>query len=126
MTDSEKQTSFFGNLRKELEAYIGDRLLLLKIETAEKAAIITAMLTTLMLTTIIGFFAIFFVSLMLCLVMAEVLGSIYWGMGLVAGTYVILLGLVVFYRKKIQHWIIDRVIKIIFDKETKRGEAADE
>lgn len=113
----EQETSFFKESRQQLEQYVQDRVLLLKLQMVEKVSQLIALLFTGLTLALLAFFILLFVSIMAGYYFANVTGSLYIGFGIVALFYILLLLLIVSLRKKvIEKHIIDAVIKIFMDK----------
>jgi hypothetical protein len=110
--------SFFEESREQINKYIKDRLLLLKLETAEKIAKLSALLFTGIALALLSFFVLLFISMMAGYYFASLTGSLYFGFGIVASFYLLLLVSVVKFRKVlIETWVINSIIKIFFEKE---------
>ncbi len=113
----EQETSFFKESRQQLEQYVQDRVLLLKLQMVEKASQLIALLFTGLTLALLAFFILLFVSIMAGYFFANVTGSLYIGFGIVALFYILLFILIVSLRKKvIEKHIVDAVIKIFMDK----------
>lgn len=113
----EQETSFFKESRQQLEQYVQDRVLLLKLQMVEKVSQLIALLFTGLTLALLAFFILLFVSIMAGYYFANITGSLYIGFGIVAIFYIILFVLIVSLRKKvIEKHIIDAVIKIFMDK----------
>ena len=114
----QEETSFFEESRQHLEGYIQDRLLLLKLQTAEKTARLSGVLFTGIVLALLSFFVLLFLSIMGGYFFASLTGSLYWGFVIIAFFYLILLSLVVKFRKVlIEKWVADTIIKIFFERE---------
>lgn len=113
----EQETSFFKESRQQLEQYVQDRVLLLKLQMVEKVSQLIALLFTGLTLALLAFFILLFVSIMAGYYFANITGSLYIGFGIVAMFYIILFVMIVSLRKKvIEKHIIDAVIKIFMDK----------
>jgi ABC-type multidrug transport system permease subunit len=113
----EQETSFFKESRQQLEQYVQDRVLLLKLQMVEKVSQLIALLFTGLTLALLAFFILLFVSIMAGYFFANVTGSLYIGFGIVALFYILLFILIVSLRKKvIEKHIVDAVIKIFMDK----------
>ncbi len=112
--------SFFSESHKQIEQYIRDRILLIKLQAAEKVARLSGLLLTGMVLALLSFFILLFISIMGGYFFASITGSLYWGFGIVAALYLLLLVLVVRFRKVlIQNWVADTIVKIFFELEKK-------
>jgi len=113
----ETKEDFFTESRKELEQYVQDRMLLLKLQATEKTARLIAMLFSGLLVSLLSLFLLLFLSIMAGYYFATLTGSMYAGFGLVAAFYLLLLILVIVTRKWYAKKIIDAVISVVFDKD---------
>ncbi|MDB5211194.1 MAG: phage holin family protein [Sediminibacterium sp.] len=116
----EKTDNFFTETRKELEQYIQDRLLLLKLQATEKTARLVALLFVVLMISLLGFFVLIFLSVMAGVYFSTTTNNLYTGFGIVAGFYLVLLLVFVFCRKWISKQVINIVIRIFFDKNEER------
>lgn len=112
----EKNDNFFTETRKELEQYIQDRLLLLKLQATEKTARLVALLFVVLMISLLGFFVLIFLSVMAGVYFSTSTNNLYTGFGIVTGFYLVLLLVFVFCRKWISKQVINIVIRIFFDK----------
>ena len=97
--EAENKQAYFTSAKDQLESYVQDRLLLIKLQATEKSAKLIGVLTGVLLIAILSFFVLFFVSIMAGYFFAEILNSMYAGFGIVTGIYAVLLGILI-YRKK--------------------------
>lgn len=115
-----QEENFFDESKKVLEQYIEDRILLLKLQSVEKISVLVSLMFTGLLVALLGFFVLFFISIMAGYYFASLTGSLFAGFGIVAGIYIILLILVIALGKKhLTTFITNRVIEIFFDKNQK-------
>lgn len=113
----EHEPSFFKESRQQLDQYVQDRILLLKLQMVEKVSQLIALLFTGLTLALLAFFILLFVSIMAGYYFANIAGSLYIGFGIVSLFYIIIFVLIVTLRKKvIEKHIIDAVIKIFMDK----------
>ena len=113
-----EESSFFSESREQIEQYIRDRILLIKLQAAEKVARLSGLLFTGIVLALLSFFVLLFISIMCGYFFASVTGSLYLGFGIVAAFYLLLLVLIVRYRKVlIQNWVADTIVKIFFELE---------
>lgn len=118
----ESQHSFFEDSRKILEQYVQDRILLLKLQAAEKSARLSALLFSGLIISLLCFFILMFLSLMTGFYFATITGNLYIGFAIVTFFYVIILGLVILKRAWFSKTIINAVISIFFDKNESKHE----
>jgi len=113
----EKQENFFAESKEKLEQYLQDRLLLFKLQTVEKTSKLIAIMFIGLMVTLISLFILIFLSIMGGYYFASLLGSLYWGFGVVTGIYVLLLVLLIVAGKKWVHlYITNTIIEIFFDQ----------
>ena len=115
---------FFVEMKDLVQEYVDDRLTLVKLQATEKAAKASSVL-------FIGV-AVAFLSLILLMILTFIAGyylsmavnSFPGGFGILAGIYILLILLLVYFHKKfIGKKISDSVVKFAFDtKETFRNE----
>ena len=114
--EEEPVDDFFTSSGKQLEQYVQDRILLLKLQATEKTARLVALLFFVLLVALLLFFILLFVSFMAGNYFSGITGSIYSGYAIVAGFYIFLLIMVILCRKWISKKVINRVIRIFFGK----------
>ena len=113
----EQEPSFFKESRQQLEQYVQDRVLLLRLQMVEKVSQLIALLFTGLTLALLAFFILLFISIMVGYFFANITGSLYIGFGIVSLFYISIFALIVTLRKKvIEKHIIDAVIKIFMDK----------
>lgn len=108
---------FFKETQLLAEEYIRERLLLLKLQTAEKVANMAAVIFA---GAFIGVFLIvilLLVTVMACYFFEQLTGSWYYGIGIVISFYVILVGFLIYFRRALFYkFISDSVIKMFFEE----------
>ena len=112
----EPAEDFFAASGKQLEQYVRDRILLLKLQAAEKTANVTALLFSLLLISLLLFFILLFVSIMAGFYFTVITGSLYIGFAIVAAFYFLLLIVILLAKKWLHKKIMDMVIRIFFNK----------
>jgi hypothetical protein len=113
-----EESSYFSESKEQIELYIKDRLLLLKLQTAEKTARLAGMLFTGLILGLFSFFVLLFISMMGGYLFASLTGSLYCGFGIVAAFYLLILLLIFKFRKTlIEKWVGDTIIRVFFEKE---------
>lgn len=112
-----EQEDFFKASKEELETYLQNRLLLVKMQTAEKTAKLIAALSIGGVLGALGFFMLFFLSIMAGYYFADITNSLYIGFAIVTAAYLVLFLVLFVGRKKISATIIDTVIKIFFEND---------
>lgn len=113
----ENEEHFFAESKKKLEQYVKDRVLLLKMQAVEKISQVAARLFSTLIIAMLAFFVLLFISIMAGYFFADITGSLYAGFGIVASFYLLLLLLVLKFRKRlIERKITDEIIGTVFDK----------
>ena len=112
----QEKENFFTESRKELEQYIQDRLLLMKLQATEKTARLVALLFVVLIVSLLGFFVLIFLSVMAGVYFSTSTNNLYTGFGMVTAFYLVLLLIFVLCRKWISKQVINIVIRIFFDK----------
>ncbi|MEP6725018.1 MAG: phage holin family protein, partial [Bacteroidota bacterium] len=111
--------SFFEETQDLIESYVNNRLRLLKLQTAEKSSRVVTLLFAGLVTGIFSFFILLFLSLVAAYYFSEKLHSQFYGFGIVALIYIVLLLIALYLRKKfLDKYIFGRVVKILFDSNT--------
>ena len=112
----EQPKSFFAETQELVEDYVGNRLQLLKLQTAEKSAKLVSLLITVVVMALLCFFILLFLSITAGYFLAQKTGSLFTGFGIVAIFYVLLLGVLLYLRKRfLDKYIADTVVRIFFD-----------
>lgn len=111
MSESE---DFFGNAKKELEAYIENRILLAKMQVTQKLSHKMASVVVITLLSTIFAFALVFGGIMAAYYLTDLTGSLVKGFGYVAAFFLGLLFIVVLFRKKLAAVVVDALIKNLF------------
>lgn len=112
----EEKKPFFEETQDLLERYLSNRVQLVKLQLAEKSARVTTLLAAGLIIAFLGFFVLLFSSIMLGFYFSEILHSQFFGFGIVAGIYFLLLLLVVIFRKPLlDQFIFRKIVAILFD-----------
>jgi uncharacterized membrane protein YqjE len=112
----EQKQSFFEETQDLVEEYVGNRLQLLKLQTAEKSAKLVSLLLTVLVMALLCFFILLFLSITAGYFLAQKTGSLFTGFGIVAVFYVLLLVVILYLRKRVlDKYISDTVVRIFFD-----------
>lgn len=119
-----QKEGFFVETKEMVEQYIEDRLLLLKLQTTEKAAKASSFIFIALAVTFICLILIMIISFIIGYALSQALGSYPAGFGILAGIYILLIFLLLYLNKKfIAKKIADIVVKFSFEnKETFRNE----
>lgn len=105
---------FFSDAKKELEDYLQNRALLIKMQAADKSSKLIARLTVVILLGLLAFCVLFFLSMMAGYFFARLTGSLEWGFAIVAGGYLLVFLFFFLMKKKITQLITDTIIQILF------------
>jgi Putative Actinobacterial Holin-X, holin superfamily III len=116
MNMEEQKESFFSAAQQDVASYVNARLLLMKLQAAEKSSKVIALLTSVLIIGLLGFFVLLFVSIMLGYFFAEKTGSLFYGFGIVTGIYILLLVVLLALRKnKLEKFVANSMVKVLFD-----------
>ena len=120
--ESEDQ-SYFAESKQKIDAYIQDRVLLIKLQTAAITARLSASLFTGLVIALLCFFILLFISIMGGFFFASITGSMFKGFGIIAAFYLLLLiVLIKFLKKPIEQKIADSIVTIFFEKDDSENE----
>jgi membrane protein YdbS with pleckstrin-like domain len=113
-----ERKNFFEETRELATKYVDDRILLIKLQAAEKAAAFSSMLVKAILIGVIGFFIVAIISFLLGYYLSLWTDSVLIGFGVVVLIYVVLLFILLYAHKKYLHAsLTDKVIELFFKKE---------
>ncbi|MDQ2752263.1 MAG: phage holin family protein [Bacteroidota bacterium] len=101
LEDAQEQPNFFTEIKDRLQAYISDRITLVKLQVVQKISVVAAAIISGILLVVFGLFLLIFVSITLGFLFSHWLNSYAAGFGIVAGIYLLLLLMVVFFGKKL-------------------------
>ncbi len=108
---------FFAESKAKIRNYFKNRLLLIKLQAVEKIAKLSSAMFTGLIIAILGFFILLFLSIMAGYLFADLTHSLFMGFGIVTLFYIVLLVILIKMRKKLlERFIVNTVIKIIFDQ----------
>lgn len=106
---------FFKSVQQLVEEYVKERILLLKLQTAEKTARLLSVILAALIFGLLSFFILLFLSLMALYYFASLTGNLYYGFGIIVGFYVFLLILSVYFRKRFYKYFSDMVVRLLFE-----------
>lgn len=113
----ETKKDFFEETYAVFTEYVDDRMLLLKIQAAEKSGKLIAAIIKMAVVALFIFFILLFVSIMSGYYFAELTGSMFYGFSIVAGIYIFLLLIFLLINKQIlSKRIMNTVIRIFFER----------
>lgn len=112
------EQNFFKDIRKRLQQYVQQRILLLRLQATEKVSRIASAIITSILLIVIGLFLLIFASIAAGLWLANIMGSLIAGFGIVALFYLIIfLFIIIFLKKILQNYFINKLIRLIHKKD---------
>lgn len=112
----------FAELKEDISTYVELRLELLKLNTYERVAKTMAVFSYGIVLILLAFFTILFLFLALGFFLGELLGSIALGFVLVVGMYLLLFGIIIFFKKKITSKVMNEIIIAMMSKDEKDNE----
>jgi hypothetical protein len=116
MTATDKE-GFFKETVRLAEEYVDERLLLLKLQTAEKTAQLVSFILIGFLVAIFAFMIMLLLTIIAAHYLADITGNWYYGYGIVTGFYVLLFLVILYLRKSLLYkFLTDSVIRMLFEK----------
>ena len=113
-----EKSPVISELRQLITEYFDARLKLIKFETFEKTAKVTAVLFSSLVVALLGFFLLFFLSMSLGFYLGKVFDSLALGFLAVTGLYLILFVFMLFMKKDLlEKILIERIIGELTKKE---------
>ncbi len=113
-----ESNSLTDDVQDSIKNLLADRLLLAKMEAAEKTALLSSRLLISMLAAGLALLVMLFLSLMACYYFGQLFGSMLAGFATVAGIYLLLLLLLLtVWRRPLQHRIENTVVRTIFSSD---------
>jgi len=113
-----EQSSFFSELKQIIIDFFETKIQLYKIGAYEKIAKVTSVLFSSIIIALLGFFLLFFLSISGGFYFGNLLNSNALGFLIIFGIYLILLIILIAFRKKIlENYITDKVIEKLFEQE---------
>jgi polyferredoxin len=108
---------FFKEIQHLAEEYIRERLLLLKLQTAEKVARMAAVVVAGAFIGIFVIIVLLLLTFLACYFFEQLTGSWYYGVGIVILFYLILIAFLVYLRKTLLYnFVSNSVIKMFFEE----------
>lgn len=106
-----EKVSVISELKQLITKYFDARLKLIKLETFEKIAKVTAVLFSSLVVALLGFFLLFFLSMSAGFYLGKLLDSNALGFLIVTGFYLILFVFVLMTKKnQMENFLIERII----------------
>ena len=116
-----EQPSFYAELKQLIIEYFESKLKLFKIAAYEKTAKFTAVLVSSILIALTIVFMFFFLNISGGLFFGELLHSNVYGFLVMFGIYfIVFLFLVLFRKKLVEKFIINKIIQKLFEKEGRK------
>lgn len=113
-----EKSPVINELKQLITEYFDARLKLIKLETFEKIAKVTAVLFSSLVVALLGFFLLFFLSMSLGFYLGKVFDSMALGFLSVTVLYLILFVLVLLMKKDLlEEFLIERIIGELTKKE---------
>lgn len=121
------QEPFFKESGDRVEAYLKDKLLLFKLQGAQKISRLAAMMFAVLVIAVLVFFIMLFLSIMLGYFFTELMGgNLYLGFGALSALYIILIIVLIKLRTSVlEKMVANTVISILFDPKDDEEENAD-
>jgi hypothetical protein len=117
---------YFENTFNLIKKYSDDRLLLIKIQATKKTGKLISKLIFISITSLLFFFMLLFLSFMTAYYFAEITGSLFYGFGIVAAIYLIVIFIfILLFKNYISVKVMDMVTNIFFDP-NEQSESDDE
>lgn len=108
---------FFKDTQQLAEDYVRERFLLLKLEAAEKTAKLASILITGFIIILFSFFIILFLSIIGGYYLVELTGNWYLAFGIITFIYIVIVVLLISFRKAwLYKYISNSVIRIFFEQ----------
>jgi membrane protein YdbS with pleckstrin-like domain len=113
-----ERKNFFEETRELATKYIDDRILLIKLQAAEKAAKFSSMLFKAVVVGIIFFFILSLISFLIGYYLSQWTGSFFYGFGILIVVYIVILLVILSAHKRYLHKkIVDKTIELFFKTE---------
>lgn len=111
-----EKEGFFVETKEMVEQYVEDQLLLLKLQTTEKAAKASSFIFIALAVAFISLIIMIIVSFIIGYYLSQAVGSYPGGFAILAGIYILLIFILLFFNKRfIAKRIADAVVKFSFD-----------
>ncbi len=115
--EPEEKPDFFAETKDLFQSYISERITLVKMQVAEKVSVTAAGVITGVVLLVLGLFLLIFVSITLGFLFSNWLQSRAAGFGIVAGIYLLLVLIVLFFGKQLfGNAITHKMIQSFFKK----------
>ncbi|MFT4154705.1 phage holin family protein [Parafilimonas sp.] len=113
-----EESNYFQETKQKINQYIQQRVLLLRLQAADKASRVASTVITMIIIAILLLFMLIFASITAGYWLTDLTGSLTKGFGIVALFYLIIFLFVIFFlRKTLRNFFVDRFIKLIYKKD---------
>jgi len=113
-----EEADYLGQTKEKVRQYINKRILLIRLQAADKFSRMAAVLITVTAISIIAVFLLIFGSITAAYWLADITGSLIAGFGIVALFYFVVFLLAIFFLKKIlQKFFVNMFIKLFHKKD---------
>src|SRR3954471_21481316 len=111
-----ERDGFFVQVKDQIEEYVEDQLLLIKLQATEKAAKASSTLVLVVMIAFISLILFMIVSFIAGYYLSQAVDSYPGGFAILAGIYVLLIFILVFIHRRVTgKMIVDSIIKFSFD-----------
>ena len=118
-----KSPSFFTQYKERIEQYVQNRLRLIQLQLTQKLAEVSSSLAWWLLMGMVVFFLMMSLSIMLGYYFAQLTGSVPLGFACLSGIYLVMVLLLLAFRKPIRKKVKDSVIQSMLDTKTETHES---
>jgi uncharacterized membrane protein YdjX (TVP38/TMEM64 family) len=118
-----QSSSFFTQYKERIEQYVQNRLRLIQLQLTQKVAEVSSSLIWWLLMAMVVFFLMMSFSIMLGYYFAQLTGSVPLGFACLTGIYLVMVLLLVAFRKSIQKKVKDSVIQSMLDTKPETHES---
>lgn len=118
---SKNFNNLFSDIKEDLGAYVNLKIKILQITLYEKTSTLFSLILYGLILLLVLFFAILFIFLALGLFLGELIGSASVGIALVAVLYLIVMGILLLSKDKIQMWLTNLFIAEITKNDEEDG-----
>jgi len=118
-----QSTSFFTQYKERIEQYVQNRLRLIQLQLTQKVAELSSSLTFWLLMAMVVFFLMMSLSIMLGYYFAQLTHSVPLGFACLSGIYLVMVLLLLAFRKSIRKKVKDSVIQSMLDTKTETHES---
>ncbi len=115
IAEPQEESDFFSETKDLFQSYISDRIALIKLQAAEKLSVTAAAIVSGILLAVFGLFLLAFVSITLGFLLSDWLESYAAGFGIVAGIYLLLIIIIIYFGKSLfGNTITQKIIQSFF------------